>query len=162
VNKEAYIRKSHSFTKESLEDLGILSKYMGDIGESAVLRYLIINEIRKVPAFQGPMRITLTDEDAEKLRALIENASPGEVIKVPAFKPNRELEEERLFKAGNQLGRSQELKEKLADFTIEKLEEFEKNELDRVIVPRRIVPELLGEKTRAFLEGLKDEKKDNV
>jgi hypothetical protein len=50
--KEAYIRKSHSFTKESLEDLGILSKYMGDIGESAVLRYLIINEIRKVPAFK--------------------------------------------------------------------------------------------------------------
>jgi hypothetical protein len=51
-NKEAYIRKSHSFTKESLEDLGILSRYMGDIGESAVLRYLIINEIRKVPAFK--------------------------------------------------------------------------------------------------------------
>jgi hypothetical protein len=49
VNKEAYIRKSHSFTKESLEYLGILSRYMGDIGESAVLRYLIINEIRKVP-----------------------------------------------------------------------------------------------------------------
>jgi len=51
-NKEAYIRKSHSFTKESLEDLGILSRYMGDIGESAVLRYLIINEIRKVSAFK--------------------------------------------------------------------------------------------------------------
>jgi len=109
VNKEAYIRKSHSFTKESLEDLGILSRYMGDIGESAVLRYLIINEIRKVPV----------------------------------FKPNREL----------QLS---------ADFTIEKLEEFEKKELDGVAVPRRIVPELLGEKTRAFLEGLKDEKKGNV
>jgi hypothetical protein len=123
VNKEAYIRKSHSFTKESLEHLGILSQYMGDIGESAVLRYLIINEIRKVPA----------------------------------FKPNRELEEEKLLKAGNQLGRSQELKEKLAEFTIEKLEEFEKNELDRVVVPRRIVPELLGEKTRAFLERLKDQ-----
>ena len=123
MNKEAYIRKSHSFTKESLEHLGILSQYMGDIGESAVLRYLIINEIRKVPA----------------------------------FKPNRELEEEKLLKAGNQLGRSQELKEKLAEFTIEKLEEFEKNELDRVVVPRRIVPELLGEKTRAFLERLKDQ-----
>jgi hypothetical protein len=100
---------------------------MGDIGESAVLRYLIVNEIRKVPA----------------------------------FKPNRELEDEKLFKAGNQWGRSQELKEKLADFTIEKLEEFEKKELDRVVVPRRIVPELLGERTRAFLEGLEDEKKDN-
>lgn len=77
MNKEAYIRKSHSFTKESLEDLGILSRYMGDIGESAVLRYLIINEIRKVPAFQGPMRITLTDEDAEKLKTLIEEGEPG-------------------------------------------------------------------------------------
>jgi len=44
-----YIRKSHSFTKEALDHLGILSRYMGDIGESAVLRYLIINEIRKVP-----------------------------------------------------------------------------------------------------------------
>ena len=54
MNKEAYIRKSHSFTKESLEHLGILSRYMGDIGESAVLRYLIINEIRKVPAFEKP------------------------------------------------------------------------------------------------------------
>jgi hypothetical protein len=54
MNKEAYIRKSHSFTKESLEDLGILSRYMGDIGESAVLRYLIINEIRKVPVFEKP------------------------------------------------------------------------------------------------------------
>jgi len=127
MSKEAYIRKSHSFTKESLEHLGILSRYMGDIGESAVLRYLIVNEIRKVPA----------------------------------FKPNRELEDEKLFKAGNQWGRSQELKEKLADFTIEKLEEFEKKELDRVVVPRRIVPELLGERTRAFLEGLEDEKKDN-
>jgi hypothetical protein len=52
VNKEAYIRKSHSFTKESLEDLGILSRYMGDIGESAVLRYLIINEIRRVPSLK--------------------------------------------------------------------------------------------------------------
>jgi hypothetical protein len=101
---------------------------MGDIGESAVLRYLIINEIRKVPA----------------------------------FKPNRELEkEEKLFKACNQWGRSQELKEKLADFTVEKLEEFEKKELDRIVVPRRIVPELLGEKTRAFLDGLEEEKKDN-
>ena len=47
-----YIRKSHSFTKEALDDLGVLNKYMGDIGESAVLRYLIINEIRKVPAFK--------------------------------------------------------------------------------------------------------------
>jgi hypothetical protein len=54
MNKEAYIRKSHSFTKESLEDLGKLNRYMGDIGESAVLRYLIINEIRKVPAFEKP------------------------------------------------------------------------------------------------------------
>ena len=27
----------------------IAGRYMGDIGESAVLRYLIINEIRKVP-----------------------------------------------------------------------------------------------------------------
>lgn len=43
-----YVRKSHSFTKEALDDLGILSRYMGDIGESAVLRYLIANEIRKV------------------------------------------------------------------------------------------------------------------
>ena len=49
MNKENYIRKSHSFTKEALDHLNILSKYMGDIGESAVLRYLIINEIRKVP-----------------------------------------------------------------------------------------------------------------
>ena len=47
-----YIRKSHSFTKEALNDLSVLNKYMGDIGESAVLRYLIINEIRKVPAFK--------------------------------------------------------------------------------------------------------------
>lgn len=38
----------------ALDDLGILSRYMGDIGESAVLRYLIINEIRKVPAFFKP------------------------------------------------------------------------------------------------------------
>jgi hypothetical protein len=45
-----YIRKSHSFTKEALDHLGVLNKYMGDIGESAVLRYLIINEIRKVPS----------------------------------------------------------------------------------------------------------------
>jgi len=82
MNKENYIRKSHSFTKEALDHLGILSRYMGDIGESAVLRYLIINEIRKVPAFQKPMRITLADEDAEKLRALTENAVPGEVIKM--------------------------------------------------------------------------------
>jgi hypothetical protein len=52
MNKENYIRKSHSFTKEALDHLGILSRYMGDIGESAVLRYLIINEIRKVPAFK--------------------------------------------------------------------------------------------------------------
>lgn len=52
MNKENYIRKSHSFTKEALDNLGILSRYMGDIGESAVLRYLIINEIRKVPAFK--------------------------------------------------------------------------------------------------------------
>ena len=51
MNKENYIRKSHSFTKEALDHLNMLSKYMGDIGESAVLRYLIINEIRKVPAF---------------------------------------------------------------------------------------------------------------
>lgn len=49
MNKENYIRKSHSFTKEALDHLNILNKYMGDIGESAVLRYLIINEIRKVP-----------------------------------------------------------------------------------------------------------------
>jgi hypothetical protein len=82
VNKEAYIRKSHSFTKESLEHLGILSRYMGDIGESAVLRYLIINEIRKVPAFQGPTRITLTDEDAERLKTLIEDGELGRVTEV--------------------------------------------------------------------------------
>lgn len=49
MNKENYIRKSHSFTKKALDHLNILSKYMGDVGESAVLRYLIINEIRKVP-----------------------------------------------------------------------------------------------------------------
>ena len=49
MNKENYIRKSHSFTKEALDDLNVLNRYMGDIGESAVLRYLIINEIRKVP-----------------------------------------------------------------------------------------------------------------
>ena len=49
MNKENYIRKSHSFTKEALDHLNMLSKYMGNIGESAVLRYLIINEIRKVP-----------------------------------------------------------------------------------------------------------------
>jgi hypothetical protein len=61
VNKEAYIRKSHSFTKESLEDLGILSRYMGDIGESAVLRYLIINEIRKVPAFKPNRELDKVD-----------------------------------------------------------------------------------------------------
>lgn len=54
MSKENYIRKSHSFTKEALDDLGILNRYMGDIGESAVLRYLIINEIRKVPAFSKP------------------------------------------------------------------------------------------------------------
>ena len=52
MNKENYIRKSHSFTKEALDDLSVLNRYMGDIGESAVLRYLIINEIRKVPAFK--------------------------------------------------------------------------------------------------------------
>ena len=73
-----YIRKSHYFTKEALNDLGILSRYMGDIGESAVLRYLIINEIRKIPAFQKPtfqkpMRITLTDKDVEALRVMCEN-----------------------------------------------------------------------------------------
>ena len=54
MNKKNYIRKSHSFTREALDDLGILNRYMGDIGESAVLRYLIINEIRKVPAFSKP------------------------------------------------------------------------------------------------------------
>ena len=69
MNKEAYIRKSHSFTKESLEDLGILSRYMGDIGESAVLRYLIINEIRKVPAFKKP----LYEEDAETILSVMHN-----------------------------------------------------------------------------------------
>lgn len=58
-----YIRKSHSFTKEALDDLGILSKYMGDIGESAVLRYLIINEIRKVPAFKPNSRVLGMDEE---------------------------------------------------------------------------------------------------
>ena len=66
-NKEAYIRKSHSFTKESLEHLGILSRYMGDIGESAVLRYLIINEIRKVPAFK-PNRELDKEEELAKLK----------------------------------------------------------------------------------------------
>lgn len=79
MSKEAYIRKSHSFTKGSLEDLGILSQYMGDIGESAVLRYLIINEIRKA---RVPMRITLTEEDAEKLKTLIEDGEPRKVAKV--------------------------------------------------------------------------------
>jgi hypothetical protein len=69
-NKEAYIRKSHSFTKESLEDLGILSRYMGDIGESAVLRYLIINEIRKVPSLYAK---PLYEEDAETILSVMHN-----------------------------------------------------------------------------------------
>jgi hypothetical protein len=37
---------------------------MGDIGESAVLRYLIINEIRKVPAFK-PNRELKSSEEIE-------------------------------------------------------------------------------------------------
>lgn len=65
MSKENYIRKSHSFTREALDNLGILSRYMGDIGESAVLRYLIINEIRKVPAFMKEMRITRLESKAE-------------------------------------------------------------------------------------------------
>lgn len=65
MSKKNYIRKSHSFTKEALDDLGILNRYMGDIGESAVLRYLIINEIRKVPAFMKEMRITRLESKAE-------------------------------------------------------------------------------------------------
>ncbi len=66
MNKENYIRKSHSFTKEALDDLGVLNKYMGDIGESAVLRYLIINEIRKVPAFKPNWKSLDTPEVKEK------------------------------------------------------------------------------------------------
>ena len=34
---------------------------MGDIGESAVLRYLIINEIRKVPAFKPNRELEASD-----------------------------------------------------------------------------------------------------
>jgi hypothetical protein len=75
VNKEAYIRKSHSFTKESLEHLGILSRYMGDIGESAVLRYLIINEIRKVPAFEKARGSK--EEEPAKMREAIFNPYEG-------------------------------------------------------------------------------------
>ncbi len=74
MNKEAYIRKSHSFTKESLEHLGILSSYMGDIGESAVLRYLIINEIRKVPAF---FKAPIKSEQLKELFGAIKDHSEG-------------------------------------------------------------------------------------